>query len=194
MFFTGCSGRQQRLTEEKLVSVLYQRDQEGGERRIHSSLGDGDLVQGDCKHRDISTLCDRQGALQSTSKPHEEYEGNNDGGEPGALVKAERGGIPLAHRHRYREGQQERRLGSLPVHDERRAAGNPGLFGVTGVGVCTGNSPSLCSLICITQLFDASLLCPRHLTLDKPFCSVGEHGEEESGHFQMNFVIPMSVR
>lgn len=97
-------------------------------------------------------------------------------------------------RHRCREGQQERRLGSLPVHDERRAAGNPGLFGVTGVGVCAGDSPSLCSLICMTQLFDASLLCPRHLTLDKPFCSVGEHGEEESGHFQVNFVIPMSVR
>ena len=39
-------------------------------------------------------------------------------------------------------------------------------------------APSLCSCLLATALA-GSLLCPRHLTLDKPFCSVGDHGEEK---------------
>lgn len=67
------------------------------------------------------------------------------------------------------------------------------MFGVTVVGVCAGNNPStVLSHLCDTA-FTSSWLCPGHLTLDEPFCSVGDYGEEESGRFQMKLIL-MSVR
>lgn len=58
---------------------------------------------------------------------------------------------------------------------------------------CAGDSPFTGSCLFATA-FAGNLLCPRQLTLDKPFCSVGDHGEEERGRFQMKLIILMSVR
>lgn len=64
----------------------------------------------------------------------------------------------------------------------------PRVFGVPVAGVYADNGSFTGSSHLCDTAFTGSLLCPRLLTLGKPFCSVGDY-EEESGCFQMKLTL-----
>lgn len=77
------------MTEENLVSVLSQGSRKEARVAPHSSLGDGDPVQGDSAN---TRMCLHPVTGKCASKLHKEYEGSNDRVEPVAGTKAEREG------------------------------------------------------------------------------------------------------